>query len=314
MFHHFHSEGLGHPRGQGSLSAGELADLIDYVGRERILPPDEFLRRSRAGRLRPGDLCLTFDDNLRCQFDVAYPVLWELGLTAFWFVYSSVLDGTAERIELYRLFRTTHFESIEEFYARFFYSLGEGGEGYEVEHALEGFDPGRYLCGFPFYTDADRRFRFVRDEVLGPERYYRAMDALMSAVGADVAAMAANLWMGPDCLRRLRDGGHIIGLHSHTHPTRLERLPAAEQREEYATNHAILSGLLGEGPVAMSHPCNSYNAQTLEILEDLGIRVGFRANMAELSPGRVGPLELPREDHANILARMHRRHMQQAAA
>src|SRR5689334_18171562 len=114
MFHHFHSEALGHPRGQGSLSAGELADLIDYVGRERILPPDEFLRRSRAGRLRPGDLCLTFDDNLRCQFDVAYPVLRDLGLTAFWFVYSSVLDGASERLELYRLFRTTHFESIEE--------------------------------------------------------------------------------------------------------------------------------------------------------------------------------------------------------
>jgi hypothetical protein len=53
--------------------------------------------------------------------------------------------------------------------------------------------------------------------------------------------------------------------------------------------------------VAMSHPCNSYNQATLEILRELGITLGFRANMAS---GFSSELELPREDHANLVRAM----------
>jgi hypothetical protein len=48
----------------------------------------------------------------------------------------------------------------------------------------------------------------------------------------------------------------------------------------------------------MSHPCNSYNATTLSVLRELGITVGFRANMAA---GKISELEYPREDHANLV-------------
>jgi hypothetical protein len=52
----------------------------------------------------------------------------------------------------------------------------------------------------------------------------------------------------------------------------------------------------------MSHPCNSYAIETIAILEKLGIRLGFRANMAA-GPNRSG-MEYPREDHANLLRMM----------
>ena len=48
----------------------------------------------------------------------------------------------------------------------------------------------------------------------------------------------------------------------------------------------------------MSHPCNSYNAATLSLLRELGITLGFRANMAKLG---LSELEYPREDHANLV-------------
>ena len=51
----------------------------------------------------------------------------------------------------------------------------------------------------------------------------------------------------------------------------------------------------------MSHPCNSYNDDTLAILRDLGIVLGFRANLADDTNSL---LELPRQDHATILADM----------
>ena len=84
MFHHFFD--ARHPAGQGAISAGQLADLIAFLGRDRILPAAEWQRQAEAGTLAPDALCLTFDDNLRCQYDVALPVLRDEGLTAFWFV------------------------------------------------------------------------------------------------------------------------------------------------------------------------------------------------------------------------------------
>lgn len=109
MFHHFTDDV--HPAGQGALDAVQLRAVLDRVGVERILRADEYLERVHADRLDPGSVCLTSDDNLRCQYDVALPVLTELGLTAFWFMYSSPLEGTVERLELYRYFRKVAYDS-----------------------------------------------------------------------------------------------------------------------------------------------------------------------------------------------------------
>jgi hypothetical protein len=52
----------------------------------------------------------------------------------------------------------------------------------------------------------------------------------------------------------------------------------------------------------MSHPCNSYTADTLSILAELGISLGFRATMRGAADASA--LERPREDHANIMVQM----------
>src|SRR5580700_8086460 len=91
MFHHFH--GGVHPDVQGSISAAQFADILDFVGVKHILDPHEWCERATRGALGKLDLCITFDDSLRGQFDVALPVLESYGLKAFWFVYSSVFEG-----------------------------------------------------------------------------------------------------------------------------------------------------------------------------------------------------------------------------
>lgn len=297
MFHHFH-DGT-HPVGQGSISSGQFADVIDFVGRDRILPADEWMQRALECRLEPGDLCLTFDDNLRCQFDVAYPVMKALGITAFWFAYTSVMQGRVERLEIYRLFRTTQFASVDDFYDAFFNTLVAGDSRSEIVAALRGFNPATYLSGFEFYTDGDRRFRYLRDEVLGRERYETMMDSMLVQHGFDVVRAAERLWLDESLLRKLRGDGHVIGLHSFSHPTRMASLPRDRQEQEYRENCDYLAGLLDEPVTSMSHPCNSYNHDTLDILRGLGIRLGFRANMAASSD--FGNYEFPREDHSNLL-------------
>ena len=170
-----------------------------------------------------------------------------------------------------------------------------------TETLLEEFNPRAYLAGFPFYTDADRKFRFVRDEALGPARYRELMDQMIADAGINVPSLATQLWMNDANIRDLHHRGHVIGLHSHTHPTRIAYLDEDGQRDEYFENYAYLKQLLDERPTSMSHPCNSYNATTLRILDELQITLGFRANMAQTADS---PLELPREDHANLLKQL----------
>ncbi len=297
MFHHFH--GPGHLPSQGSLSADAFEALLLELGLDRILPAYEWMQRAERGTLEETDLCLTFDDNLRCQFDVARPVLRRYGLTAFWFVYTAPLIGALPRMEIYRAFRTRCFDGLDEFYAAFDAAIAEGEFAGEVRTGLRDFDPRNYLSAFPFYSKADRRFRFVRDELLGPDRYEALVDAMIESAGLTAALLGRGLWMDAECLSELQGEGHLIGLHSHTHPTRLEALPAEAQREEYEQNERILTALTGERPTCVAHPCGSYNATTLAILREMGMTLGFRSNRALPAHSL---LELPREDHSNLVA------------
>ena len=300
MFHHFHD--AVHPRGQGSISADQLEEMIHFVGRRHILDAAEWADRALSNRLAPGDICITLDDSLKCQFDIAFPVFQRLRIRAFWFTYSSVLEGQLERLEIYRHFRSVYFEGIDDFYEAFFRSLQHSPLAELLEHSLTGFRPAEYLKEYPFYSDQDRTYRYVRDRVLGPNRYNQAMDELLANSSYDPESEGKLLWMSADNLRELASAGHIVGLHSHTHPTELKNLSGDEQREQYRRNSEVLSGILGQAPTVMSHPCNSYDPRTLSILREMGVKLGFRANMAAISDR--SELEYPREDHANLLSRM----------
>lgn len=301
MFHHFHGKDF--PRGQGSISAQQLADLIDYVGRERFLPPEEWQARAVAGRLSTGDLCLTFDDGLACQAAVAAPVLENLGLRGFWFISSAPLEGKVQRLEVYRYYRDAYFENVNDFYREFDARLQKHSIWPKVRECLEGFSASRYLADFSFYTNADRRFRFIRDEVLGPNCYFDVMDSMIRDAGLNLLDLTRRLHITDAVLRKLHETGHRLGLHSHSHPTKIDALSRAEQREEYQLNQTHLEKVVG-GPVrVMSHPCNDYSSTTLAVLEEMGIEVGFRSNMRILHHGR---LEYPREDHTKLIGEMAR--------
>ena len=75
-------------------------------------------------------------------------------------------------------------------------------------------------------------------------------------------------------LKKVETLGHLIGLHSHNHPTMLENLSYKEQRNEYETNLSSLSKILNKSKNSikcMVHPSGSYNNFTLKILKEIGI-------------------------------------------
>jgi len=295
MFHHFHGKNF--PKVQGSISAEDLSSILEFIGLGRILTAEEWVENFHHNTLANNHVCLTFDDGLRCQYEIAKPVLESYDLTAFWFVYSSVFYGINEKHEIYRNFRTTQFKNIDEFYQQFFQALMSSSYATKVKGSLENFKPETYLKNFPFYTENDRKFRYIRDDVLTQNEYSFIMDEMINASDLNLEFLSSNLWLTENHLKDLKEKNHIIGLHSYSHPTKMLGLSIDEQREQYTKNINHLNNVVGK-IISMSHPSNSYNDDTLKILEELGIELGFRANMSKIGGGK---LEFSREDHSNIM-------------
>ena len=133
MFHHFHDEGI-HTRSQGSISKDEFYKLIKFIGREKILNSEEFFNRFKENKLKEKDLCLTFDDSLGCQYDIALPVLEELNIKSFFFVNSSVFTENPDLLEVNRYFRKNYFKNVNEFYDNFFRIYGKSLNKYFIEN------------------------------------------------------------------------------------------------------------------------------------------------------------------------------------
>lgn len=301
MYHHFH-DGHKHIMGQGSISAEKFDDMLDYYGKtHNIIGAEEFLHKSVNNTLLPMDVCLTFDDGLLCQYDVAYPVMRDRGLTAFWFIYTSPLDGVIEKLEIYRHFRFSVFPDIEDFYAAFFEMVSK--KDVAAMGTMSLYNPDEYLKEYPFYTPNDKRFRYMRDVVLGETKYNAMMDGMIEQYQYDVDKNSQILWLNVDDIKKLHHQGHIIGLHSYSHPTVMIKKDYEGQKIEYGTNKHQLEKVIGEDVIAVSYPCNSYNTDTLKCMKDFEIKIGFRANMADVCLEELC-LEYPREDHANIIKAM----------
>jgi peptidoglycan/xylan/chitin deacetylase (PgdA/CDA1 family) len=301
MFHRFHAE---HdlPSGQGSLTPAQLEKILLFVGPENILSPQEWLSRLEEGVLRAQDLCLTLDDGLRSQYEICLPVLEKYGLKAFWFIFSSVLEGEAPKSEVYHLFAARYFRTADEFHHAFFARCPTS--------ALKRLNDAQFVqraetlkAAFPFYSTGDLHFRFLRNELLARDEFEAIMDAMIADHGTTTERLGKELWMTDRDLAELSLKGHCIGLHSHSHPFEFCKLPADEQEEEYARCYAHLARVCGQHITSMSHPLNSYNEVTLEILGKLGIRCGFRSNLSAPAGKPVNPssLEWAREDSTNIL-------------
>ena len=300
MFHHFFDEQ--HPKGQGAISSKDFEDMIDWLSeRYTLLDADEYQHQAENDCLLSSDICLSFDDALLCQYDIARPILRKKKMSVFFFVYSSCFSGELDYLEVFRYFRTVEYKSIDSFYSEFF-TLIENVHPSDFDVAKAQYNPKEYLSDFPFYTENDKWFRYLRDVVLGVTRYYNLMISLIETKKFKINQIVSKLWMTDEHLINLKLEGHIVGLHSYSHPTMMHLLEAKEQEKEYRKNFKHLSEVVGEDIATMSHPCGNYNFDTLDILKRMGVKVGFRSNIsvAEIKSS----LEIPREDHANVFKEM----------
>lgn len=300
MFHRFHNSGTT-PLGQGCLNEVEFEEILHVVGVEHILSPEEWLAKVKSQSLQNDDICITFDDGLKSQFDVALPVLDRYSIKAFWFIFSSVFDGEIDKNEVYSCFATTAYTTFDEFVEGFFqfYPISQAdleARGYSHFAKVQ-------REAYPVYSENDIRFRFVRNTLLIRKDFEAVMDGMIEASGLSVAEIGEGLWLNNEHLHSLHQRGHRIGLHSYNHPFVMAELPVKEQEEQYVRNYQHIRHVTGDIVECMAHPLNSYTQETIDFLSGMGVVCGFRSNMSVPHSKQINghPLELARNDPAYFL-------------
>ncbi len=305
MFHHFHDEKI-HSKSQGSISRDEFYKIIKHIGLENILNANEFYLRLKDNKLENKKVCITFDDCIKAQIDVALPVLEDLKIKAFFFVYTSLFDNEPDFLEIYRHFRSNYFNNIDDFYKEFFKLLDK-----DFKTFLK--DNNKFIenkkSKFPFYSTNDINFRLIRDSLLSKEEYKKIMLIMFKEKKFEPKKYYSNLFFSEKDINQLNSLEHIVGLHSHNHHTMIENLSYEEQKNEYIKCIKKISEIISKPQShikVMSHPCGSYNHDTLKILKNLGIDLGFKASMhVEKDRGMKkinnSTLEIARKDHSEII-------------
>ena len=308
MFHHFHDNKL-HKFGQGSINKDEFYKIIKYVGVKNILDAGDFFDRVLNNKIKKNDICLTFDDGIKCQYDIALPVLEDLNIKAFFFVYSSMFTKNPDLLEVYRYFRLNYYENVDLFYFDFFKKISQNLEAfYKKNNTLIK----NYKRKFPHYSNNDIKYRLVRDRYLNKIQYENILNEMFHEKNFKKEKYYTKLFFSRKNLIDIFKKGHLVGLHSHTHPTLIENFSKEKQINEYKTNKQLLENILNINSndiKFMSHPCGSYNYLSLEVLKELNIKLGFKQimkieknkNMRKINNSH---LEIAREDHVNILKRI----------
>ena len=305
MFHHFHDHQI-HVKSQGSIDRDEFYKLIKFIGKENILDASAFYEKLKNKSLRDKDVCFTFDDAIKCQIDVALPVLEDLNIKSFFFVYTSIFDGKPDNLEVFRFFRMNFFNNVDEFYKYFYSFLNRDYKKFLNQHDNEiKYRKSKY----PFYSIEDIKFRLIRNNFLTKDEYQKIMFSMFSEKKFNPENIYEKLFFKKEDLRTLDNLGHIVGLHSHSHPTSLEKLNYSNQKDEYQKCISLISEIL-ERPKntikCMSHPCGSFNLDTLQVLKELGIELGFKnliqKQFLKNKNDDINSLQISRANHSDIMS------------
>ena len=297
MFHHFH--GKKHQRSVGSIDKNQLLLIIKYLkSKYKLLPAKLFLSKASKGKLSPKEICLTFDDNLRSQYDIAFPILKKKRITAFFFIYSSIFDKNLNLMEIFRDFSNSKFKNINDFYLLFFNMFKELNKN-KFKNFKKKFNS-NYLKEYKFYSIQDRKYRFVRDLILTKKEYNKIMMRMIKIKKYNIKKNYLKLFMSKKHLSDLIKDGNLIGLHSHNHRVNLKKISRKDQLIDYKKNKNFIKKNFGIESQSASYPFGRYNSQTLSIMKDLGIKIAFLSRMNNSRSN----LKLGRIDHVNLLKKI----------
>ena len=301
MFHHFH-DGIKHKRSEGSISKSQFKKILLNFKRN-IVTPEEFINQISTNKKKEKKMiCLTFDDGIKSQVDIALEVLDELKLKGFFFTNTFQYENKISMLECCRYFRNNYFSNIEEFYELFLTNLKNNFSEKKINFFLK--TNKKYIVKqkkiASFYSYKDLEFRLLRDFFLNKEQYNKQLIELFNLKGFKYKKKSNKLHFSKADLRILSYNKHEIGLHSHSHPIPITDLPLKDLKNEYNKNYLILKKIIKRDILSMSHPNGYFSNNCKIVLKNLGVKVGFGTAKAN-SKKKLNLFNIPRIDHTYLI-------------
>ena len=274
-----------------------------YLARTAVAPTAFIRQVEQLARLQDDKgiaPLVTFDDGTCDVWRNAVPVLVRLAVPCILFVCTLPL---IER----RLLNVTKIHllqaklGLETFRARFMTGLEMVVQPYDLD------DPERFNLGriYRYDTEEVRKFKLLLNVRLPYALVTRLLDALFEPEFGPQADAVQSIYMSADDIRRARDSGAQIGLHTHSH-FMLGRLDPVQQEAEIATCHNYLADLLGQKGFDLSYPYGvpgTWNDHTREIMVRFGISRAYTLGRQIHDPNCThNSFEIPRFDVNDVFA------------
>ena len=279
-YHYVAAEVPAEPRAIFPVSVEALRAQLELLGRSwEFVSRDELLAAAAGEATLPERGCaVTFDDGLRCQAELALPLLERLGIPAIFFVPGKPLaEG-----------RVLHVHKV--------HALRERVDDAELLELVGAEDVPEDVAREHYRYDAPQaaRVKYLLNMALPADERDRVVGAAFAEVFPDEAAFAAELYMSRDQIRGLASS---VGAHSYAHEP-LALLPPDELDRDLERCTTLLEEITGVRPRAFSYPhgtASTVDVCTARRLAAAGYRVAFTMERA-LNRSLDEPLLLGRLD------------------
>ena len=248
-----------------------------------------------ARRLPDNSILVTFDDGLREQYDIAWPVLERLGIPAVFFANTfPIANRMVSQVHKIHLLRA-HIAPAE-FLSSLRRQACQLGIELELQEAVE-----EAIEQYPYDTPENARLKHLLNFLLPPFDRERLVDTCFDeAFPGQEAEISGKLYMDVEQIRSLGRQG-CLGSHAHEHVP-LGLLPSTTVEEQIRLSLLYLERWAGARPFAMSYPYGSREACSSEVGE-IAARLGISFALTMERAGNINldhPLHLARFDSNDL--------------
>lgn len=279
------------------VTPAEFERQLNILGNAAMFVSPEQVRNAVRGveTLPERSILITFDDGLREQYELAWPILRNLGIPAIFFINTGpIVDGTVLTVHRIHLLRA-HLPTGE-FLALLQALASERGINLAVQ-----MDSDKVADQYPYDDGEAGRLKYLLNfELSWAEREQLIADSFRTVFPGQEEQISRDLYMNVSQIQEL---SRWVGIGNHTHQHfPLGQLPSVTIAEQLRLTNALLKTWTGSSPFALSYPYGSQAACSLEagaLASDQGLEFAFtmeRAGNTEFSR----PLHLARFDRNDV--------------
>ena len=300
MFHHFHKNSKD-KYVENSITSSEFEKILKFIGLKNIISADLWAKKALENKLKKNEVCITFDDGLKSQHKIAFPILKKYQIKAFWFIFSSVFYGKKDNNEIHKFFYKKYFRNFKLFFESFKNEILNLKRSKFILSIINQKKAKNYMIKLNIYSKEERIYKYLRDRILTSKEIFQIYQNLFKKFKFNEKKIADQLWISQKDFKQIINDKQVIGLHSFSHSSNITSKSYNYQFKEYKKNLIDLNKIYKKKIISASFPFNAYNSDSIKVLKKLNIRLCFSA----LSNIKFNRLIIPRIDHAKILKKIY---------